>query len=82
VCGEASKYGATAPETTRKFGLCEEHVSMLSTVRAVDKGLAVVTDVVDPRQGLISIENLLGRPRKTLGQAIAEAEADFTEKGL
>lgn len=81
VCGEPSKYGVQAPETARRFGLCQEHVAMMrDTVPTIGDLRPVAREVMDPRRGLVTLDQLLGRPQKTLGQAIGEAEAHFADK--
>jgi hypothetical protein len=39
-----------------------------------------VLEVVHAPQGLVTVDQLLGKPKKTLLQAIAEAEAHYAGK--
>jgi hypothetical protein len=79
VCGETAEVGVTAPGSDVVFGMCSTHVRMVGTVQPVGLNGATVREVLS-KHLRAAPEKFFGIPKKTLGQAIAEAESYFEEQ--
>ena len=76
VCGGKPKYGVKVRNGRRALALCENHIHMLGETTPVDLKInGNIVDVHDKKW--LSQKQFFGPPVKTLGQAIAETEAEF-----
>jgi len=82
VCGGHATKGVKVREEPRVIGMCDEHVQWLGKVEPV--GLKLngenLTDIIDREMGRVSQARFFGPEKKTLGQAIAETEAELAEE--
>lgn len=80
VCGGNSDMGVRVQGSRKVFGICTAHAPMLDELEAVGaNGKAVEVDLLTKSR--IAPASQVFRRKKSLGQAIAEAEKDFTEDG-
>jgi len=76
VCGNKPKYGIKVRDERRILALCERHIYMLGETTPVNLKInGSVVDVHD--KAWLTQKQFFGPPVKTLGQAIAETEAEF-----
>lgn len=82
VCGADASYGVRVREEPRILGMCSQHIGMLGKIEPVGLKLngSAVADILDRQRGRMSLQEFFGVPKKTLGQVIAETEAEFAEK--
>lgn len=83
VCGGEPKYHITSDATNKPVAVCEKHVKMLAEYRAIGMENPGQTPMryIRLKNEIISEENLLPKNRKkSLGQAIQEAEDYFDEQ--
>lgn len=82
VCGSRAAHGVKVREEPRVIGMCSAHVQLLGQLEPV--GLKLngrnVADIIDRKMGRVSQQRFFGKPKKTLGQAIAETEAEFARE--
>jgi|WetSurMetagenome_2_1015567.scaffolds.fasta_scaffold02643_5 hypothetical protein len=79
VCGDQATHGVKAPRSAVVFGMCSKHITMVGSVQAVGLNGVSVQEVLSP-QLRASPDKFFATPKKTLGQAIVEAEAEFAER--
>lgn len=80
VCAENSRYGVRVRGRPRTIGVCEKHISMLTTLRPVSGPAAsMVVQGSDGKQA--RPEEVVPEPKKTLFQTIAETEKQFEGEG-
>ena len=85
VCGGRAAHGVKVREEPRVIGMCSAHIQLLGQLEPVGLNLngRNVADIIDRKMGRVSQQQFFGPPKKTLGQTIAETEAEFarvTEK--
>lgn len=87
VCGEESTHAAVHDETGKRFGLCTNHVKLVEQIQPMGRKNHRIwwDDPLPPRVvtaggKLISVDKLLGRPKKSLFEAIMEVENYYEEK--
>lgn len=81
VCGANATHGVKVREDPRVLGMCSRHLDMLGKVEPVGlklNGTAAV-DILDRFRGRLTREQFQGPVKKTLGQVIAETEAEFAK---
>lgn len=82
VCGARATKGVKVREEPRVIGMCDEHVQWLGRVEPV--GLKLngenLNDIIDREMGRVSKERFFGPEKKTLGQTIAETEAELAKE--
>lgn len=79
VCGANATHGVKVREDPRVIGMCPRHLDMLGKVEPVGlklNGTAAV-DIIDRFRGRLTRERFQGPVKKTLGQVIADTEAEF-----
>jgi hypothetical protein len=74
VCGQGATHVLQAPGEARQIGVCDEHVNMREEVKPVGVTAAAVPLLIDASGRELPVAP---PPPKTLGQAIAEAEAEM-----
>lgn len=77
VCGSTAKYGVKVGQS-RPFGMCGEHIGLLEQLEPVGLNGVPAVQVIAAKKA--DADALLVIPKKTLGQAIAEAEAQFAQE--
>ena len=86
MCGSSSYYGVSVSRSERVLGMCREHIRMLQEVTPcrVDGGAKRTNGVevvnIQTGSGRVASDRFFGVSKKTLGQTIFEAEADFRVK--
>lgn len=83
MCGAEASFAIQLPESQRLFGVCERHVQALPEMRPVDMTQPAATQradrmvVLDAAGKSRPAYKLFGLRKKTLGQLIADTEAEW-----
>ena len=77
VCGDRAKYGVRVGQS-RVFGMCAEHIGLMEQLEPVGLNGVPAAEILATKKA--DLDFLKIRPKKTVGQAIAEAEAHFDDR--
>lgn len=84
VCGDKSRFGVRARSCVRPgvriFGVCMKHVALLSKLRSVDATRQPEAEVREVGGTTKTVEQIVGRPPKSLVRAIHDAEREFSKE--
>lgn len=81
VCGSEAKFGIQVRSHPRIIGVCAEDVKMLADVRPIRwDGAEPLPVLLKNEDGSLTIQQLMGPPKKSLMKAIAEVESYYAEK--
>lgn len=75
VCGGKTKYGVDVKGHARRIGACEKHITYVAQMAPKEpRRLPVVDRAILTPQGSATVESLIPKPQKTLGQLIKSVE--------
>lgn len=80
VCGDSSTHAMRVESSGQLFGICRTHLEYAHSLRAVGVPSLSGAKIAPRGGGLVPVEQLVSRPRKTLAMAIAETEAEFAKE--
>lgn len=83
VCGDKSRFGVRSRSclrpTARIFGICVKHVPLLAKLRSVCSKDSPGAEIRSSDGGDLTVEQIVGRPPKSLARAILEAEDELSK---